>query len=273
MHSILIGRTITAVLALLLTIGASHAEPISQTPDQTSDNELFLYYYRDPRPERLVGYLERYARNTDWIAFPPVVGLFAVVFREHPDWTDRLMPSHFDARSADTVDAALQLSGNSALKQALRSRINQAGHDARLQNELANLPSQIIDIRVARPTHLDILWGAFFASGDERYVQRIIDVLAQTANRSEPIAMDVARTTVAMSGGPRDILGQLKGKYGDVLGFEIILAATAGWALGANGQRHDKVANTITAYISEHPGTNTTKVLSVLRPRSAPSRP
>jgi hypothetical protein len=123
-----------------------------------------------------------------------------------------------------------------------------------------------MDIQIARPTQLDIFWGAFFSSGDERYVRRIIDFLAQTANRSEPIAIDIARTAVAMSGGPKEVYGQLKGKYDQRLAMEIIFAATAGWALGANARRHEKVAHAMTAYISEYPDTYTTKVLSVLRP-------
>lgn len=90
-----------------------------------------------------------------------------------------------------------------------------------------------MDIQIARPTHLDIFWGAFSSSGDERYVRRIIDFLAQTADRCEPIAMDIARTTVAMSGGPKEIYGQLKEKYDQALGMEIVFAAAAGWALGA----------------------------------------
>jgi hypothetical protein len=234
MRAISICKIIAVIVALVLTMGVSDAGQVNQTPEQAADSDLFLNYYKNPRPERLVGFLDRYAKNTDWSAFPPIVGFFAVIFREHPDWIERLMPAHFDASSAEAVDAALLLSGSSALRQRLRSHLDQPGSDARLKNELANLPPRITDIRIARPTHLDILWGAFFASGDERYVRMIIDFLAQTANRSEPIALDVARTTAAMSGGPQEIYGQLKGKYGEALGAEIIVAATAGWALGAN---------------------------------------
>jgi hypothetical protein len=271
MHRILLCPVIAAILALFLCVTPCGAEPASPTAEQAELNELFINYYGDPRPERLVGFLDRYGKNADWNAFPPAVGLYAVVFREHPDWIDRLMPSQFDARTADAVDAMLQLSGNSRLQQALKSRAGQAGHDARLQAELANLPSQVTDIRIVTPTHLDIFWGAFFASGDARYVRPIIEFMAQTANRSEPIALDLAATAVAMSGGPKEILGQLKGKYGDALAREIVFAATATWGLGANARRHQKVAEAMAAYVSEHPGTNATKVLSVVRPRAAPS--
>jgi hypothetical protein len=268
MHPISIWKRIGIVIAQVLMATHFAAAQVAQAPNDAADNDLLLYFYKNPQPERLVGFLERYQKKANsWNAFPPVVGFFAVVFREHPDWIERLIPSHLDARSAEVIDAALQLSAKSAVRHALQERFAASGSDAVLKTELTNLPSQITDIRVARPTHLDILWGAFFASGDERYVQMIINFLAQTANRSELIAMDVARTTVAMSGGPKEVYGQLKEKYDQTLGMEIIFAATAGWALGANAQRHERVANALTTYISEHPGTSATKVLSVLRPR------
>jgi hypothetical protein len=264
-------RTGLAIAPVLITTCLAAAQ-VNQPSEQMADNDLFLYYYKDPRPERLVGFLERYGRNASssaspWSAFPPAVGFFAVVFREHPEWIERLIPSHFDARSAVAIDAALQLSGNSAVRQALQPRFAASGSDTTLKGELGSLPSQIMDIQIARPTHLDIFWGAFFSSGDERYVRRIIDFLARTADRSELIAMDVARTAVAMSGGPKEIYGQLREKYDQALGMEIVFAATAGWALGANAQRHENVARAVTTYISEHPSAYATKVLSVLRSR------
>lgn len=260
-------RRIGLAIALVLTACSATAQ-VAQPSEQSADNDLFLYYYKNPQPDRLVGFLERYGKSaSSWNAFPPVVGFLAVVFREHPEWIDRLIPAHLDARSAMAIDAALQLSGNSAVRQALQSRLAEPGSDTTLKGELGNLPSQIVDIRIVRPTQLDIFWGAFFSSGDERYVRRIIEFLAQTADRSELIAMDVARTTVAMSGGPKEIYGQLKTKYDQALGMEIIFAATAGWALGANARRHEKVAHAVTTYISQHPDTYATKVVSMLRPR------
>jgi hypothetical protein len=272
MPAIAASRRTGLAIALVLTATCFAAAQVAPPSEQTADNDLFLYYYKNPRPERLVGFLERYGRyagssERSWNAFPPVVGFFAVVFREHPEWIDRLIPSHLDARSAVAIDAALQLSGNSAVRQALQKRFAETGSDMTLKGELGDLPMQIVDIRIVRPTQLDIFWGAFFSSGDERYVRRIIEFLAETADRSELIAMDVARITVAMSGGPKEIYGQLKAKYDQAVGTEIIFSATAGWALGANARRHEKVAHALTTYISEYPGSYATKVLSMLRPR------
>src|SRR3979411_1715275 len=57
--------------------------------------------------------------------------------------------------------------------------MDEAGSDATLRAELANLPLRLEDMRIAAPTHLDILWGASFASGDERYARMIADFFAR----------------------------------------------------------------------------------------------
>lgn len=266
-------RAIAIVAAQCLTPGMLLAAPPQTAFARDADEELLQSFYRNPRPERLNGFLERYAAAApDWSSFPPAVGFYAVVFRKFPDWIEQLIPPRLDARSADAIDAALKLAGNENARQKLKPRLDEAGHDPTLQAELANLPSQLADIRIVRATHLDILWGAFFASGDERYVRMIIDVLAQTANRSELIALDIAKITIAMSGGPREIFGQVKPKYGDALGYEMVVAATAGWALGANARRHEKVAGAMDTYMSAHAGTPASKLLSVLRPNVGPAK-
>lgn len=268
-------RAITIIIVQSAIAGALLAGQAHTAFAQIVEQEPFLTFYSDPRPERLNAFFEKYAAAaTDWNAFPPMVGFYAAVFRKYPDWIERLLPARLNARSADTIDAALKLAGNESARRKLKARLEGAGHDPSLQAELANLPSQLTDIRIARPTHLDICWGAFFASGDERYVSMIIDFLAQTANRSEPIAIDIVAIVLAMTGGPREILGQLKSKYGEEPAREMAFAATAAWALAANSRNHDKVAATMDAHVSGHPGTPTSKLLSVLlrRPAGAPKR-
>jgi hypothetical protein len=226
-----------------------------------AEEDLLTYFYKDPQPARLAGFLERYEKAApSWNSFPPLVGFFAVVFRRSPDWTDRLIPAHPDGRTAMAIAAALQLSGQAKT----RPRVQSSSSDPRLAAELAGLPLRLEDMRIVTPTHLDILWGASFASGDERYVRLIIDRLAATATRSEPIALDVTRTAVAMWGGPQDILGQLKGKYGEAEARDIIVASVAAWALGSNARRHEFVAKAVKKYIADHSGSHAAKVLLVL---------
>src|ERR1700676_4813477 len=171
MHARSICTRFGMIIAVVLMTAGFAAAQADHTPEETADNDLLLYDYNNPQPERLLGFLETYQKRANsWNAFPPAVGFYAIVFRELPDWIERLVPSRFDARSAAAIDAALRLSGQSAVRQSLQPRFPESGLDAKLQDELADLPSQITDIRIAKPTHLDILWGAFFASGDERYV-------------------------------------------------------------------------------------------------------
>jgi hypothetical protein len=238
----------------------------SFTPQERADNDFMIYFYKDARPERLVGFLDKFGNtNTDWNAFPPLAGFFAVVFRAHPDWIDRLVPANVSANTAQTIMAALQLAGQPEIPQSLRTRLSSAGSDPRLSFELANLPPRLEDLPITLPTHLDILWGAFFASGDDRYVRMILDFFAKTANRSEGVALDITKTTIAIAGGPQDVLGRLKGKYGEAGTRQIVFASAAEWGLCSNAQQHPTVDKVLTSYFAENPDSLATKSLTIFR--------
>jgi hypothetical protein len=254
--------------AAALSVHAAQAQTTKPSQPAIDDNFLLSHFYLDPEPARLVGLLERLQKNASgWNAFPPAVGFFAIVFQRRPAWIDKLVPDHPDSRTAVTVAAALRLCGQPAIAPALQSQLSQAGTDATLQAELAGLPPRLEDLQAVTPTHLDILWGASFASGDERYVRKVTDALARTANRSELVALDIARVVLALSGGPRDILPQLKDKYGEAGAREIIFAATAAWAIESNAQQHPFVDRFLTAYIAANSGSPAAKILTALRPR------
>jgi hypothetical protein len=248
---------------------AAPAEQVTASQTTTDDN-LFAHFYDDPRPERLLGFIERYQKRAQsWDAFPPLAGFLAVVFSRHTDWIAMLIPDHPDSRTAVAVAAALQLSGLSKIEPSLQSRLAAAGSDARLSAELAALPSRPEELRVATPTHLDLLWGASFASGEERYASMIADFLAATANRSELIALDVAKTALVISGGPREIIniGQLRDKYGEQGTREIMFAAVAAWGLDSNARQHSFVEKFLAGYLAANSDKPTARVLSVLRAR------
>jgi hypothetical protein len=258
------------LMLILLAPGSATAQQ-NRVPGVPHE-DLLVSFYNDPRPDRLVGYLSTFGKTSrNWDAYPALVGFFAVVFRTHPDWIDRLLPTECTSNIPEAIAAALRLAGQAAIPASVQTCLSATASDPRLKAELAGLPSRLEDLRILKPTHLDILWGASFASGEARYPLMITEYFAQTANRSEPIAIDVAMTAIAFSGGPKDIISQLRGKYGDALAREIIFAATALWALRSNAQRHTFVDKVVAAYIDGHPGTYATEALSVVRP--APSRP
>lgn len=255
---------------LLLLVAVDAGAPTTAvaqpaTSPSVKADDPFTYYYRDPRPERLGGALDALGKKPlDWIAYPPVAGLLAVVFATQPGWIEKLVPAQLDARLATTIAAALQLSGQPVSKN-LQARLAQAGTDSTLATQFADLPNRLTDFRIAIPTHLDILWGASFASGDGRYVLMIIDFMAGTANRSEPIALDVVRLAAGAARKDFAELGKLKDKYDKRILIEIAYAGTAAWALTSNARQHGFVDVTVKRYISEHPGTWAAKVLAVLK--------
>src|SRR5262249_54215692 len=123
-------------------VAAAAALPIearAQATEAATDNDTFSHFYADPRPARLLGFLDRYQKRApSWNAFPPVAGFFAIVFQRHSDWIDRLVPEHPDSRTATAILGALRLSGLPSIEPNLRSRLSAAGADPTLSTELAN---------------------------------------------------------------------------------------------------------------------------------------
>jgi hypothetical protein len=266
----LLGIFVAVGTAILLSAPAL----AQQTASPSKTDDLMMSFYKDPRPERLVGLLEKYDPSSPvsqrWQAYPPLVGLLAVVFRKHPERIEELVPANINPRAADALAAALLLSGNQAIAKKLQPRFDQAGSDETLKAQLAGLPPRLESIQIRIPTHLDILWGASFASGDGTFVLMILDYLAQTTNVSEAIAADVAQALTGMFGGRKEALIELRKKHGDAGFVRIVYAATALWALNANGMRHEFVEQTVAKYASVHADTPTGKLLALLRKSRRP---
>jgi hypothetical protein len=258
------------VLAILFGIHAS-TSALAQQAQQDADADLMRYFYKDPRPSRLLGFVERYqnkpaAQRPE--AYVPLVGFLAAVCRSHPGEFESLTPTDPNPRTAAAVSAAVRLCANDAIASKLRPRLEPLQADKQLQAILAGLPPGLDDLRVSSPTHLDILWGASFAGGDTRYVAVIADFFAQIANQSDAVALDIAQTVLEMAGGPKGTVGQLRSKYGDDGARRLIYAASALWALQSNARQHAFVDQFLVKYIAEHPGTPATKALVAMRPRN-----
>jgi hypothetical protein len=238
----------------------AHAQQASGPPADS-----LAFFYKDPQPERLVEiFADVQNKALPWGAYPPLTGLLAAVFKLHPEQIDQLAPGVKDVKAAYALIAASRLSGQSAKSEALRAEFANIGSDERLNFEFANLPNRIEDLRIATPTHLDILWGASFAAGDGRYVVPIIEFFANTANASEPVAIDIAKIAIEIMGGPKDTVKGLKEKYGEARARQMVYAATALWAIQSNARQHEYVRQTTAKYIEDHPGTPATKALSAL---------
>ncbi len=253
--------------ALLAVAGAAAQQP---TPQAAPGDSLLSTFYQDPRPERLVGFLDRLRaspslQNRD--AYPLIAGFYAVVFRSHPDLVEKLMPQSLDARIAETMAAALRLSSNRAMYQAFERRLAATGRDLEVAGVFVNLPSRLEDLEITAPSSLNILWGAAFASGDPKFVRLILDYFAGIANLDEQIGRDIVQTVVALTGGPRDIYLQMRQRFGVLGARRVVFAAEALWSLQLNAKQHPFVNAAVAKYVDQHPGTPAQKALIATRPQ------
>jgi hypothetical protein len=255
-----------AVISLLVmaTLPQAQAQRFSTTEPFPNSSPIISRFQDDVRQGRLDGYLQaRVAAPEDWSDYPVLAGFFAAIFQRHPDWIDRLLPARFDAKTADTVALAFRLSGQQPTA-AVRTRLAAAGHDARLSSEFAGLPTSLDSLRIVTPTHLDIMWGAFFATGDARYAERILAFFAVTANQSEAVAIDITRMTLALGTGAMADIRQLRSRYNDAALIQMGYAATAQWGLNVNSRHFAVVKQVVTTYIAANAGKPAAKALSAV---------
>jgi hypothetical protein len=244
----------------------------AQQPTADSDHELVTYFYKDPRPERLNGFLQRFQVSPvgeQWGAYPPVAGFLAAICMAHPDKFTQLIPADLKPKMATSVGAAMRLCGNEQVAVALKLVLERVPFDDELKTTFTGLPTRLSDLRITHPTHLDIFWGASFAAGSSRYVAPILEYFAQTANQSEAVAVDVAQVVVELMGGPKGTLAQLRGKYGTDGAVRMAYAATALWALQSNARQHAFVDQYIRKYMADNPGNPATKALTAMMPRGS----
>jgi hypothetical protein len=254
------------VCALLPPVRAA-AQQAQDPPGDT----LLTTFYKDPRPERLIGFFDQLRTlpaAQSWEAFPPVAGFFAFVFRTYPDKVDNLIPDTPDAKAAEAIAAALRLSGNQAMYEKFLPRLAKTGRDPALASVFVNLPPKLEELKITTPSNLDILWGAAFASGQAKFVVMIIDYFAQTANLDDSVALDVVRTVTAMASGSREIFDQLRGRYGVLAARQVVFAASALWAIQTNAREHEFINRVVATYIAQHPGTPAQKALAATLPKS-----
>lgn len=255
--------------AQLVAAPAAAQQPQAQM-QATPNDTLLTTFYQDPRPARLAGFFDQLRTMPaaqSWEAYPPVAGFFAFVFRTYPNDIDRLIPEAPDPKAAETIAAALRLSGNTAAQEKFQPRLVKAGRDLQLASVFANLPGRLEDLQITTPSNLDILWGAAFASGDAKFVLMIIDYFARTANLDEEVARDITRTVIAMAGGPREVFNELRTRYGVLAARQVVFAASALWAIQSNAQQHDFINRVVTQYIDAHPATLAQQALVATRPR------
>ena len=159
-------------------------------------------------------------------AFSPICGFLGQVFSDNPgDVTHWVKNANVSKEMGELLQCALWFSGDTELIQSL------PGDLALLENNAPDL----VDIDISSPSDLDVLWGAFMASGDPKYPDRLIDfsVSDQQANFED-----------------------------DVTYF--LTQSSAEWSIASNALQHEIVRRSVENKINELAGPQKEKLETIL---------
>jgi len=149
-------------------------------------SEFVMHFYEKPEPDKLVSAIFSLSHykdlDKDVIELSNIISMFAAALNLHPDQLESY------------IELAMQLSDNHRLivwQSLWLSNLLQAHSFLKARMRIGDsmeqsvikmmFDRQAVDLKqaiVAGPASLDLLWGAFFASGDAEYVKKIVEVLS-----------------------------------------------------------------------------------------------
>jgi hypothetical protein len=153
----------------------------------------------------------------------PLIAFAAKVFEQNPSsidgWLDALQ--HLTEGQKRSLWIAAWFSGVAGVDAVLRRQAQKTSRGAArfIDELLEQSPRPLDDLPIDGPVVLDMLWAAFFATGDERYVLRIVAGLGGVASPQ---------------GTPAFALG-----------------SSALWSLRSNAKQHPRVAEVCAALLPQ----------------------
>jgi hypothetical protein len=164
------------IICVLLLFGAcSPAVYACEDPPPKSDQltDFMTYYYLDKDTKSVVGWLkklqDRKLLDEHESATGPLAAFLSVVFSDNPAMVSRLAKSaDFTGKTKEAVQTALWLSGHAEMIAEIFGEAPAFAKSKRVS---------LKKWQIKDAGDLDMMWGAFLASGDVAYVKRVIDVL------------------------------------------------------------------------------------------------
>jgi hypothetical protein len=255
-----ITRTVVGLFALLVAALPGQAQqgpaPARQNPASSPDHELLTYFYKDPRPERLNGFLAQF-QDTPVAeqpqAFLALSGFFAAVCVAHPDQFPRMVPADLKPKTAAAISAAVRMCGNERVAAALKSTLERSAPDKQTRAAISSLP-RLSELRVTQPTHLDILWSASFATANLAYVRPIYNFYVAATAQPGVDVRDIVAIVMLKHRPNKEAMDAISAKYPRDTLIRIIYAASALWSLDSNVRQHTFVATALSGYEKEAAG-------------------
>jgi len=230
-------------LAVSWPTAQSRPKLISAAKEITSRDQVeewLTYYYQHPRPDLLVSAV-RFMSKDGWLkksgAAAPVVAFLSRVFVANPDkikgWVTDLEDDSEDEK--ETVATALWMVDDDKAQEILRSMTKgvAAAFQEKVKSLRVNRPPDLLHGEINTPQFLDALWGSFFATGDERYVQRLISALPMLETK------------------------------GDVM--TVLIGGAAKWSLTSNAFQHPKVMEVCEAELRRLPEDQKPELTNIIK--------
>ena len=171
-------------LAACVTTGPLKQDAAYHFANDDEFREWLAFYYRKPQPEHLTAALDFMAQHRYMKEFPDVSAVFlSQVFAQNPaqlaGWCDEWASQPRETWSVLLV--ALWFTGTPEGQKLVRDNLTRATPEVeqRMRASLdkpGETPS--FDLLTAVPRHprqINLLWAAYSATGDTRYVDRVID--------------------------------------------------------------------------------------------------
>ncbi len=170
------------------------SDPIADQAPADDTDQYLTYFYLNPKPDEFVDQFRAIARTLEFEADANSAALstfFGYIMRQYPDriggWAESLsdMPPSYKP----VLYYSLGHADCDQARDALRKLADAAsGADQRAAyGVLAAKSPNLLTREIRTGAHLDALWGAFLATGDEQFVKRIIGVLPWLEDKTATI--------------------------------------------------------------------------------------
>lgn len=161
-----------AVTFLLMIL----AGPFSNAQEKAASDaeDWMMLYYQNPSPEKFVSEVRSLLEGeqiADPSGHPPMVGFLSQVMAKNPaqiqGWMEEL--SDLGETGRQVLLSAAWFSHTQESRDYFKSE--------KLESYLEKKAPKILEMTVESPATLDMLWGSFFATGEEAPVRRVVSSL------------------------------------------------------------------------------------------------
>lgn len=179
--------------------------------------EWMSFYYQHPQPDLTPLVIDAWSKEgilRQETAIEPIVFFLSFIFRANPDkiveWTSHSIDT-LPLGEKEVIIGALWLSNTNAAQDYLTHlyKISEPGVKEIIKDIKNNSQPVIEQEPIDNPRVIDNLWAAFMATGEEKYVIRIVSVLRDCKNKEDD--------------------------------YQNLMRNAALWSLKSNAKLHDKV--------------------------------